>query len=340
MDVTVPDDADESGDRSTPDSSATDPSAGDRRGRFARLGALAGVASIAGCSDDGDSDGDQSDDDSGTGGSTEDAEDGTDDGDAPSDDDSTANDDQPTDDDASDSTDPERRAVELRAILKEFDDAYDQSVLDRAEDVRQQFRDSVVFVDLEAEPVPHRLATGWFVGDGQVVTTGRKLGTLDSVSVHTVDGDQHDARIAERHENENLALLELDARRPPIPRSAAIASRPDPNQPLVQIGHHDEYGHWIATVGDCLRTQTFGARTELIDEHWSNVPGLPGVGGSPVFTLDGAFVGMTNGAVPRERVESAPQPLNDYVYDWQMSHREWLNHLDAEQTFAEIDPWL
>jgi hypothetical protein len=300
----------------------------DRRGLIARLGAAAGVASIAGCtggggggSDDED-DGDDSDGDDGT--------DGDDDGGPPS------------DGNGDDSSELEQRAIELRAILKEFEDGYDQSVLDRADEVRRQHRDSVVFVNLQSQPVSHRLATGWFVGEGQVITVKGKLRGLSTVPVHTVDGEEHEAEIVQRHPGvENLALLELDVPGEPIGRSL-VADPPAPNEPLIQIGHHDEYGHWVATVGDYLRTQTFDANPEYIDEHVSNTPGLPGSGGAPVFDLDGNFVGMTNGSVPREELgpDEAPRPLNDYVYDWQMSHREWFNHLDAEQTYEEVESWL
>lgn len=285
----------------------------DRRGLLAKLGAAAGIASIAGCVDGGG--GDEEDGNDGEG-----SDDGWTDG-------------------TGDVDDLELRAIELRAILKEFEGGYDRSALDRADEVRRQHRDSVVFVNLQSQPVSHRLATGWFVGEGQVLTAGRKLGSLRTVPVHTVDGIAHEAEVVERHSVENLALLELDVDGTPIDRSL-YSGPPAPNEPLVQIGHHDEYGHWVATVGDFLRTQPFEG--DLIDEHWSNTPGLPGRGGAPVFDLDGNFVGMTNGAVPREQREAgeAPEPFDDYVYDWQMSHREWFNHLDAEQTYEEVESWL
>lgn len=296
-----------------------------RGSRLGRLGVAAGVASIAGCT--GDSGGNGDPDSGGADDGADGTLDGTDDGDTG---------------DESDLGDPEQRVIELRAILREFEGGYDQSVLDAADAVRRRYRDSVVFVNLRENSASHRVATGWFVTEDRVLTTKRKLVGLESVPVHTVDGEVHDASVVERHDGvENLALLDVDGSGTPIDRSRAVGEPPEPNRPLVQIGHHDEYGHWVATVGDYVRTQTFDASPEYIDEHVSNVPGLPGSGGAPVFDLDGGLVGMTNGSEPREpRGQAPPDPSNDYVYDWQMSHREWFDHLDAEQTFEEIDPWL
>mgnify|MGYP000318432755 CR=1 FL=1 len=310
---------------SASDESGTGTGSSNRRSRLGALGAVSVLGSLAGCVGGGD--GDDSDGSAETG----DADDGT-----PAD----------TDGDTSEAIDPEQRVIELRALLKEFEGGYEQSVLDRAESVRQQHTDSVVFVDLRPEPVPYRLATGWFVDEHLVVTVKRALesqtGRLERVTVFTAIGREYEATVVERHQGvENLALLEVETAGSPIDRSRVAQSPPEPNEPLVQIGHHDEYGHWVATIGDYIRTQTFDASPTYIDEHWSNVHGLPGTGGAPVFDLDGQFVGMTNGAVARDqRGDAPPEPLNEYVYDWQMSHREWFNHLDAQQTLTEIDSWL
>jgi|GEM_PF-5324944 len=307
-----------------------------RRRLLARLGAVAGIGAVAGCT--GDDDG-ESGDETATG---SDSDGGETDGTGPGSTDNGTGGTDGTDGDADEIENPEQRIVELRAILREFPGGYEQSVLDRADRVRRDRRDSVVFVDLEPEPVSYRLATGWFVAPNTILTTRRKLGPLETVSIYTVEGDVYQARITWRHPGvENLALLEVPIEGTPVPRSDYATEAPDPNQPLVQIGHHDEYGHWVGTVGDYVRTDTFDANPQYLDEHVSNTPGLPGSGGSPVFDLEGRLVGTTTVAQPRDpRGQEAPTPHDAYVYDWQMSHREWFHHVVADQTYAELEAHL
>lgn len=198
---------------------------------------------------------------------------------------------------------------------------FDDETIDRLQTVADTWTDSVVAIDVITEDGRWSLGTGWVYDDGIVASNAHVVEpqrlpdghSITRYSVwdrtgHRVEGKllgytygQDD--IFERRED--IGFLEVpesmtDDRDMDRGRSHDLST----DEPLVQIGHPYSLEYWTAAIGPFVsHREPFFA---------SNVPGKPGVSGSPILDLDGDVVGMTWGGqyVRRQQrqTDDPPEP--------------------------------
>lgn len=210
--------------------------------------------------------------------------------------------------------------------------------VERAAEVGQRMRESVVFLQSPVGPRTQSNAVAFCFGGGEyLVTNAHNVTESDEFTAWTFGGDRHDAELVDFVESRrpDLALLRVDGLAlDPLP--AGSTDSLERGQPLVQVGHPAIMGNWIITVGPFEERTGFrsgGLRTR--------VPGMQGSSGSPLATLDGDLVGVTYGATSPERRgpdDPPPRPPSDEAHT-QLVGRMVSLHESVEDLVDRFDSW-
>jgi S1-C subfamily serine protease len=137
--------------------------------------------------------------------------------------------------------------------------------------------------------------TGWFLDEGYLVTNSHVVGEASRAECGTLNGETFTASVlgTSTYLSEpyhDVAVLDYDAS-PPNELSLGDSGSLEAEQPLIQVGHPGSVGEWTVSIG----------KYERSGENWvySDVPSSSGNSGSPLVTLSGNVVGLTNGTVSR-----------------------------------------
>lgn len=214
----------------------------------------------------------------------------------------------------------------------------DDAAVERAAEVGQRVRESVVFLQSPLGPRTQSHAVAFCYGGGEyLVTNAHNVTQADEFTVWTFGGDRYDATLVDFVESRrpDLALLRVDG------LDLDPLSRGDPeslerSQPLVQVGHPAIMGNWIVTVGPFEEQTSFdsgGLRTR--------VPGMQGNSGSPLVTLDGDLVGVTYGATSpdqRRPDDPPPRPPSDAAHT-ELVGRMVSLHVSVDAVVDRFETW-
>ncbi len=214
---------------------------------------------------------------------------------------------------------------ELAAYRRRLDSlnlwGFEEETMSRLQELAHGWTDSVVAIDAITDDGLWGVGTGWVYEEGVVASNAhvvepRRLPEDHSITRYVVwdsAGNRVDGKllgytygrdeIFER--NEDIGFLEVpesitEGRLMEYGASRELSAE----EPLVQIGHPYSLEFWTPSVGPFL-----GHREPFFA---SNVPGQPGVSGSPVLDLDGDVVGMTWGGQyirrQQRQIDEPPRP--------------------------------
>ena len=198
---------------------------------------------------------------------------------------------------------------------------FDRETMDRLQELADTWTESVVVIDVITDDGLWSVGTGWVYDDGIVATNAHVIAPRRLPEGHPVteyqiwnrNGMQADGTLLGYtygeddifNSREDIGFLSVaesltDGRQ----MARGVSRELTMDEPLVQIGHPYSLESWTPSVGPFIaHREPFFA---------TNVPGQPGVSGSPVLDLDGDVVGMTWGGQyvrrPQREVGSRPEP--------------------------------
>lgn len=231
-------------------------------------------------------------------------------------------------------------------LLGQLESGFPEQTAARGKAVGIAARASVVVLQIVEGGYPANHATAWFVDDGYLFTNAHNVspaGPDTEYRAVTPDGERFDVEVVDVVEGmvPDVALLRTGYRgADPLPLAAV--DELEPGQPLVQVGHPGEIGYWIVSMGRFVEGQQ--TRTVEGDPYTalkSVVPGRPGVSGSPVLTLDGGVVGMTNGGesvVTRDPGTPAPA-APEIVFDGPIGDVAISLHDGSDVLARKLEDW-
>lgn len=216
-----------------------------------------------------------------------------------------------------------------------LDENIDEETVERAGEVGQRLRESVVFLESSLGPRTRSNATAFCYGGSEyLVTNAHNVTESEEFTAWTYGGDRYDAELVEyvSSRRPDIALLRVDGLDlDPLPRGTSESL--ERGQPLVQVGHPSIMGNWIITVGPFEEDTAFGSSGLR-----TRVPGIQGNSGSPLATLDGDVVGVTYGATSPERrgPDDPPQrPPTDEA------HTELVGRMvSLHETVEDVTEWF
>lgn len=137
-------------------------------------------------------------------------------------------------------------------------------------------------------------ATGWHIGDGDWVTVDHVFGaTADSSESPAIETFSKEVLSGSRGEGDrelDLRVVESDPVDAKVDHTDFEA--PAPGDAVFSIGHPTNVGRWIIAAGRFEKADELRGETRYL----LDIPTHSGNSGSPVFTLDGEFVGITTHA--------------------------------------------
>lgn len=205
---------------------------------------------------------------------------------------------------------------------------FTRATRERASEVGTSVRESVVVLR-----DGNRGGTGWFVGEGEIVTNAHVADGSRTLSVETFDGATGTGERVGYHEElqPDLALLETDLSVPPLSLgSLDDLSRGDP---LVTVGHPGRLGQWILSLGRYLRV------LDGIDWLLSTVPTRNGNSGGPLVTLDGDVVGVVSGATTGTAGNRPDYSRNETAYTELPEIAEQTTSVPVDTLEASLSDW-
>lgn len=219
-----------------------------------------------------------------------------------------------------------------RSKLVETKARYPDDVRSTAKSVGLAARESVMFLDVLTAG-GGGTATGWFVGDGRILTNAHNtvdFDTAETVRGWSVDGEAFDLELvgAVEDQSPDVALLETDFDAPALPTRSTDSLSVDDH--VVQVGHPGGFGNWVVSLG---------AVTDLGDDLQTSVPGLQGNSGSPVLNLAGEVVGMTHGSEPGTSTGGTPTPVEPTVHHQPIAPSGDSLHVPVETALTTMEAW-
>ena len=199
-----------------------------------------------------------------------------------------------------------------------------------------QARKSVVVLETPLESGSSS-GTGWFLENGLIITNEHVVANAEGVITgYTLDGDTFSAQVINSSVEHDIALLRTDyTNAPPLP--VGSSKELTPGQPLVQVGHPGGFGNWVISLGGFVSMEGEAFR--------GDVPGVPGVSGSPILTLDGKVVGLTNGSTPAEPSEAnlagpgTPPSNSEVALSFSML-AQYSTHITIDIVLQKVAEWI
>lgn len=178
--------------------------------------------------------------------------------------------------------------------------------------------------------------TGWFLDETTVVTNAHIVLRGSSFQVETFAGDTYETTQLGAVESmqPDVAALTID---PPEADSATTLATGDSSalergDPLIQVGHPGSVGWWAISLGAYL------SQHEAHPWFLSTTPTLRGNSGSPVFTSDGAVVGLTSGETWAADAMTDYRDVENTVFRRYPSNTR-TTHVPIETVQTTISEW-
>ena len=196
-----------------------------------------------------------------------------------------------------------------------------ESDLETLQTLATTWMDSIVTIDVITDDGRWSVGTGWAYESGVIATNAhvvqpRRLPDetgITEYAVWTHEGTRYDGELIgytfgedDIFDNrEDIAFLAVpDGVTDQRVMERGVSRDLESDEPLLQIGHPWSVNYWTPAVGP------FVAHREPF--YVSNIPGQPGVSGSPVLDLNGEVIGMTWGGqyhqVPQRSIGDPPRP--------------------------------
>ena len=212
---------------------------------------------------------------------------------------------------------------------------FSPEIVEQAREVGLQARKSVVVLEVPLESGSSG-GTGWFLENGLIITNEHVVANAEGVITgYTLDGDTFSAQVIGSSVDHDIALLRTDYTNAP---SLPVGSSKEltPGQPLVQVGHPGGIGNWVISLGGYVSMEG--------DSFRGDVPCRPGVSGSPILTLDGKVVGLTNGSTPAEPSEAnfagpGTSPSDSEVYQSILELAQYSTHITIDTVLQKVAEW-
>lgn len=211
---------------------------------------------------------------------------------------------------------------------------FSAEIVEQAREVGLQARKSVVVLEVPLE-FGSSGGTGWFLENGLIITNEHVVANAEGVITgYTLDGDTFSAQVINSSVDHDIAVLRTDyTNAPPLP--VGSSKELTPGQPLVQVGHPGGFGNWVISLGGFVSMEGEAFR--------GDVPGMSGVSGSPILTLDGKVVGLTNGSTPAEPPEEyrgpGTPPSNSEVYQSISMLAQYSTHITIDIVLQKVAEW-
>jgi hypothetical protein len=170
--------------------------------------------------------------------------------------------------------------------------------------------------------------SGFFIGDGKIVTNAHVVQDAYSAEVHGSLGLYENVTILKEDEDIDLALLQVSATGEPRLRLAVARSRLRPGQRILAIGNPMGLDH---TVSDGLISAVRGLPGEFQLVQIS-APISPGSSGGPLLDMEGRVVGVTSAGI------SDGQNLNFAVGIETL--QEFLSRNDSPRALEKAGEWV
>lgn len=224
-----------------------------------------------------------------------------------------------------------------RAAWIEDQREHDPETRARARVTGLDARESVVVLDLR-HPGGSTVGTGWFVGDGVIVTNSHLVAEWEQTTAAygwSVDGERFPVGLLGRVEtlSPDVALLSTGFDAPELPTGDSSSLEAD--TPLLSVGHPGNYGNWVISLG-AFKGRNADDRDELV----TDVPSLQGSSGSPTMTLDGEVVGMLKGTGETGQPSENPTPADPTVHTEPLTPEENVLHDSIEAVMNQVSRWL
>lgn len=219
---------------------------------------------------------------------------------------------------------------------------FGDETMSEATDIGLMARDATVIIK---QHDAGGVGTGWFVEPDLIFTNSHNVqsGQVYDLQATAIDGTAVDVSIVEYVEDEipDVALLRTEGYEHDSTLSLGSESALEPEQPLVQTGHPGGIGYWVTSLGYYLSQEEYGMDGGTYNELKTLVPGIEGVSGSPVLTLEGDVVGMTYGGQPMlERDPKDPAPvIPDRVFDSPLGHITTAMHIGSDVMNQFKEEW-
>ena len=219
------------------------------------------------------------------------------------------------------------RIVELEELEQEIERLepehdFSESELDRAVSVIQDVRTAVV-----------RVVHGWgsgagfHLGDGVFLTPYHVARGRDERGILGEDIDRERWEFTVGASDPDIDAQLLTATTHPD-ETVSIGEHADleADDPIVMVGHPHNVGQWVGSVGRYRATDRDASPFDIV--HVADIPIKGGNSGSPVLTVDGAFVGMAVASRTNRELYDAPDEpfthFEGYPPDGMIIPGRWL----------------
>lgn len=240
----------------------------------------------------------------------------------------------------------------MKTYEEQWTEGFLDSEVEKAGSLGESVRDAICIVKVMDGDLELGHGTGWFIEKDLIVTNSHNVheaGYLRQLRITTIDGsDIDDVTVLGyfEYDSPDVAVIRTDGYTHDTSLSVGPVDSLEEDDRLVQVGHPGSVGYWVISMGRLVTVSNVAAHVpggESIDHTTlsATVPGVQGVSGSPVFSLDGAVIGMTHAGEPVfERSPGEPAPIApSYVYDIPLSPIMTSTHVGVDIVPKLVEEW-
>lgn len=225
----------------------------------------------------------------------------------------------------------------LEAKTEFLDRSFSDETISTARRVGNDVRNSTIVLKIGSSGT----ATGWFIDDDLIATNAHNVAGASDIVGYSIEGDRFDCSVVDYVErmNPDVAILRTDFDGVALPTGSVDSLSDD--QPLIHVGNPGSVGNWIISLGRYKSTYEMLGPERTFTNVQTTVPGRKGNSGSPMVTLDGLVVGMTwgGGPVVEYPPDVHPQPEPPAVYDRMLPELSYSDHVAIDIVEELVEAW-